>query len=87
RPGSDTAGGALPAVQRERCLYYHDGSCVECVARCPAAALSPDEPLDKQGCYAKLLDTVEVYRDIGYVDACGKCAVGPCALESAVPAG
>jgi epoxyqueuosine reductase len=81
-----TGKEVVPVARRERCLYFHDGSCLECIARCPAAALSLDEPLDKQGCYAKLLHTVEVYRDIGYVDACGKCAVGPCALESAVPA-
>jgi epoxyqueuosine reductase QueG len=69
---------------RERCLYYHDGSCLECVVRCPAGALSEDEPLDKQRCHAHLHAVARTYQDLGLVDVCGKCATGPCALASAV---
>ena len=76
---------AVPASQVERCLYFHDGSCLECVARCPAAALSPEQPLDKQACHAWLHHTVERYQEIGLTDVCGKCAIGPCSYGSAVP--
>jgi epoxyqueuosine reductase QueG len=76
---------AIPAPRRERCLYFHDGSCLECVARCPAAALSPDEPLDKEACHAWLHQTAERYQEVGLADVCGKCAIGPCSFEPAVP--
>ncbi|MEJ2210349.1 MAG: epoxyqueuosine reductase [Anaerolineae bacterium] len=75
---------AAPAPPRERCLYFYDGSCLECVYACPAGALDTDEPLDKQACYRRLLDVAAAYEDLGLADVCGKCATGPCALESAV---
>ncbi len=73
-----------PATPRERCLYFHDGSCLECVLRCPAGALDASEPLDKQACYRRLLGVARAHEDLGLVDVCGKCAIGPCAFESAV---
>jgi epoxyqueuosine reductase QueG len=73
-----------PAGVRERCLYYHDGSCLECVTRCPASALSEDEPLDKDRCHEHVHAIARTYEELGLVDVCGKCAVGPCALASAV---
>jgi epoxyqueuosine reductase len=69
--------------RRERCLYLAGGSCLECVWRCPVDALSEDG-LDKQRCYRHCLEVAEMYRDLGLADVCGKCALGPCALESAV---
>ena len=74
-----------PAEPRERCLYFHDGSCLECVSRCPVEALDVSEPLDKERCYRHLLDVSREYQDLGLADVCGKCAVGPCSFQSAVP--
>jgi epoxyqueuosine reductase QueG len=79
---ADLAGNPLPP--RERCLYFHEGSCLECVQRCPAGALDANLPLDKRGCYDHLLRVAQRYRDLGLVDVCGKCAIGPCSFESAV---
>lgn len=73
-----------PAAPKERCLYFHDGSCLECVMHCPVGALDTSEPLDKQRCYRRLLDVAREYENLGLVDVCGKCAIGPCSLESAV---
>jgi epoxyqueuosine reductase QueG len=88
RFGSLVLDADLPVSEvepRQRCLYYHDGSCLECVARCPASALDADVPLDKQACHQHLHSVAEVYQSLGLVDVCGKCAIGPCSFESAVP--
>jgi epoxyqueuosine reductase len=88
RFGSLVLDAGLPVselVPRQRCLYFHDGSCLECVARCPVSALDPDVPLDKQSCHRQLHSVAEVYQSLGLVDVCGKCAIGPCSFESAVP--
>ena len=74
-----------PVAPRERCLYFHDGSCLECVQRCPVGALDADQPLDKQRCYRRLLEVADQYQDLGLADVCGKCAIGPCSFASAVP--
>jgi epoxyqueuosine reductase len=68
---------------RERCLYLHDGSCRVCVERCPVGALT-EGGLDKQRCYARLLGVADRFGDLGLADVCGKCSVGPCALEPAL---
>lgn len=75
---------AANSGSQERCLYYADGSCLECVMRCPANALSEDEPLDKQRCWYRCQAVAEAFRDIGLAEVCGKCAVGPCSVASAV---
>ena len=74
---------ALTAA-KERCLFYHDGSCQECVSRCPVKALDTDDSIDKQRCYQHLLTVAKAFERLGVVDVCGKCALGPCALQSAV---
>jgi epoxyqueuosine reductase QueG len=77
-----------PTEPRERCLYFYDGSCLECVMRCPVAALEANGPesgsLDKQRCHSHLHTVAEAYGSLGLADVCGKCAVGPCSFESAV---
>jgi epoxyqueuosine reductase QueG len=75
---------STPLPPKERCLYFHDGSCLECVQRCPVSALDANEPLDKQRCWTHLLEMAPRHQDLGVVDACGKCALGPCSIESAV---
>ena len=57
--------------------------CLECVARCPASALGASEPLDKHRCHEHLHGVARAYEDLGLVDVCGKCAIGPCSLGSA----
>lgn len=60
------------------------------VSRCPVDALSSalsdhdKGRLDKRRCYQRLLAVSEAYKDLGLVDVCGKCAVGPCAFGPAV---
>jgi epoxyqueuosine reductase QueG len=87
RFGSLVVDANLPSSSsepRERCLYFHDGSCLECVLRCPVQALNQDEPLDKQLCYQRLCRIAREFEEMGVADVCGKCAIGPCSLESAV---
>ncbi len=77
RFGSLVIDAALPIAAtetKERCLYRYDGSCRECIERCPIQALDPDGSLDRKRCYQHLQA----------VSVCGKCALGPCALQSAV---
>jgi epoxyqueuosine reductase QueG len=75
---------ATPGVDSEYCLYYHDGSCVECVARCPVSALNEHVPVDRQRCNQRLERTRLQYAHLGRASACGKCAIGPCSFEPAV---
>ncbi len=69
---------------KERCLYYHDGSCLECVLRCPVGALDESGAIDKQRCWERCLKVARGFERLGRADVCGKCSYGPCALESAV---
>lgn len=68
------------------CLYYQDGSCGECLKRCPVSAISTEEKNDKVACdnyekyisdnYPKNIDKT------GYVVACGLCQGGvPCSRK------
>ena len=88
RFGSVVLDAELPvreAEARERCLAFYDRSCLECVARCPASALSANRPLDKRRCHEHLHGVGRAYEDLGLVDVCGKCAIGPCSFGPAVP--
>ena len=79
--GIVTADSVIPAPSRQRCRYFVNGSCLDCVAACPAVALDPAAGLDKAACYHQLLSRAGAFRDIGLADVCGKCAVmGPCAI-------
>lgn len=73
-----------PTAAKERCLFYHDGSCRVCIERCPVKALCANRSIDKQRCYKHLLTVARAFEHLGVVDVCGKCVVGPCALQSAV---
>ena len=73
-----------PTAAKQRCLFYHDGSCQECIERCPVKALDANRSIDKQRCYQRLLTVAKAFEHLGVVDVCGKCALGPCALQSAV---
>jgi epoxyqueuosine reductase len=87
RFGSLVLDAELPTAliePRERCLYFHDKSCLECVMRCPVAALDPSEPFDRQSCWQRCLQVADEFKSIGLAEVCGKCAIGPCSFESAV---
>lgn len=70
--------------EKERCLYFYDGSCQECVERCPIGALDVESGIDKKRCWRRCLGIAKQYEVLGVAEVCGKCVVGPCALESAV---
>jgi epoxyqueuosine reductase len=86
RIGSLVLDVSLPAAvspPRERCLYFQDGSCLECVQRCPVGALGTAGTMDKQRCYQHLRENARDFVALGLADVCGKCATGPCALQAA----
>lgn len=87
RLGSLVIDAGLPIhkpIPRERCLFFHDGSCTECLMNCPAGALDADGSIDKQACWRRCQDVARDFGDLGAPHICGKCSVGPCALESAL---
>jgi epoxyqueuosine reductase len=71
----------------ENCLFYREGTCGACIARCPADAISQDGH-DKKKCH--LYTYRDITRAVGKqygvdVSGCGLCQTGvPC--ESAIPA-
>jgi epoxyqueuosine reductase QueG len=75
---------ANPLESRERCLFFHDGSCLECVLRCPVDALDENGDIDKQRCWVQLSQNARQFLHIGRADVCGKCSIGPCSFGSAV---
>ena len=73
-----------PRSDVEFCRYKNDGSCVQCVERCPVSALTVDG-FDRRRCYEVCLENDRVYPDLPLTDVCGKCVVGiPCAHTSPV---
>ena len=86
RFGSLVTDAELPAgtAKKERCLFFYDGSCSECVARCPVGALQSKGEIDRQKCWDRCLAVGKLYEALGQAEACGKCAVGPCSFQSAV---
>jgi epoxyqueuosine reductase len=68
---------------RERCRYFAEGRCAVCVGRCPVGALTVSG-LDKTRCYERCLEVDRTFADLPLTDVCGKCATGPCALQSAM---
>jgi epoxyqueuosine reductase len=69
---------------RERCLFFHDRSCLECVMACPAGALDQGGEIDKQACWERCQQVGQLWSAAGRADVCGKCATGPCSIQSAV---
>ncbi|MCL4442347.1 MAG: epoxyqueuosine reductase [Firmicutes bacterium] len=76
-----TIGAGAPPIPVKGCLLKGGRKCGRCVENCPTGALSL-ESLDKHKCYAHLLEVAEEYSELGLCDVCGKCAVGPCALQN-----
>lgn len=83
RFGSVVTSAELPTSKgenKEYCLYKKTGTCTYCVDNCPTGALTL-EGINKQKCYAHLLQVAEGFKDLGLCDVCGKCVVGPCAIN------
>jgi epoxyqueuosine reductase len=68
------------------CLYHAKGTCLKCVARCPAGAIT-EKGHDKEACRRYLDDITSSYLEnrLGFdAHACGLCQTGvPC--ESRIP--
>ena len=82
RFGSIVISAEIPPTDRPEgkyCRYYTEKKCMFCVKNCPTGALQIDG-IDKFKCYKQLLEIDQQFSDLGLCDACGKCAVGPCAL-------
>jgi epoxyqueuosine reductase len=87
RFGSLVIDAELPIERtepRNRCLYKHNGSCLECVSRCPVNALDENRGLDKQLCWKRCLGVAKIFEHIGTAQVCCKCGVGVCALKAPV---
>ena len=93
RCGSVVANLVLPASPRttespySNCLFYVDGSCNACIARCPAGAIT-EKGHDKAKCRAYLHDIgysskMEEYDDNVSVAGCGLCQTKiPCEFKN-----
>jgi epoxyqueuosine reductase len=87
RLGSLVLDAALPIKagrSTERCLFYYDGSCLECVTACPVGALDQGGDIDRQACWDRCQHVGRLWSAVGRADVCGKCATGPCSVQSAV---
>ncbi len=56
------------------CFYEKDGTCLNCVKKCPVSALEANN-VDKFNCHDNVLmvNAKLVEATIGFADACGKC--------------
>jgi epoxyqueuosine reductase len=87
RFGSLVIDASLPSSlmqHKERCLYYHDRSCLECILHCPVGALDESGEIDKERCQTHLREARIGPESLAQANVCGKCVCSPCALESAV---
>jgi epoxyqueuosine reductase QueG len=68
-----------PRPAEEACLYRRNGTCKQCVTRCPSGALREDG-FDRHLCYKTCLRNAALHAALGGPGVCGKCTVGvPCA--------
>jgi epoxyqueuosine reductase len=89
RFGSVITGLSLSPTPRtaaslmENCIYDADGTCGDCIARCPAGAVTPEKK-DHIACMNFIAEKIlseypQKYGNI-YAGGCGKCQTGvPCA--------
>ncbi len=67
------------------CLYYQNGSCLECARKCPVQAIS-EKGHDKDRCYNRVAGSLKycIRHYHTFIIGCGLCSTGvPC--ESAIP--
>jgi epoxyqueuosine reductase QueG len=87
RLGSLVTSASIPPTPRsavEACLYHHDRSCLLCIKRCEAGALT-EMGLDRHACYAVCLQNAADHVAEGLADVCGKCVSAvPCSFQDPV---
>ena len=70
--------------ETEFCLFKSNGSCGECLNRCPNRAYTLSDGTvnyDRRKCFEQIQQNLAVYPD-GEADVCGKCICGlPCSLS------
>jgi epoxyqueuosine reductase QueG len=71
-----------PRSVRQYCAHFRGETCRDCVARCPVGALNGAGALDTSICWARCTAVADRVGGDERAKVCGKCAVGPCALES-----
>ncbi len=71
-----------PRSVRQYCAHFRGETCRDCVARCPVGALNGAGALDTKICWARCTAVADRIGGDERAEVCGKCAVGPCALES-----
>ncbi|MFX1310324.1 MAG: epoxyqueuosine reductase [Promethearchaeota archaeon] len=75
---------AIKSIDKEYCLYFHDGSCKKCVDKCVYNILNVDS-FDRHKCYKVCLANGRRFSHLGLSDVCGKCACGvPCSIKNPV---
>ncbi len=71
-------------VDKEACLYKHDGSCRACLSLCPVGALR-ETRFDRHACYVVCRENARRLNPEEKAEVCGKCvSVTPCALTDPV---
>lgn len=83
RYGTVFVAAQLPATtfkEQQNCLRLQGKGCHFCQDNCPTGALR-DGVFNRHKCYAHLLAVDAKFPQLGLVDVCGKCAVGPCAIK------
>ncbi|MDW7669517.1 MAG: epoxyqueuosine reductase [Bacillota bacterium] len=71
-------------IERENCLYKHNGTCGVCVGKCQFGALTFDG-YTRRKCYGICMENDEYHKNMGLTDICGKCLVGlPCSYINPV---
>jgi epoxyqueuosine reductase QueG len=75
-----------PRPTGEACLHKHNGSCLACIRKCVAGALTDTGAgFDRHACYAVCLENGRLHAALGLADVCGKCAsIVPCSFTNPV---
>jgi len=71
-----------PRSVRQYCAHFRGETCRDCVDRCPIGALNGEGAIDTSLCWNRCTAVADRIGGEKRVEVCGKCAVGPCALES-----
>ena len=71
-----------PRSIRQYCAHFRGETCRDCVARCPVGALNGAGALDTTICWSRCTAVADRIGGDERAEVCGKCAMGPCALES-----
>lgn len=70
------------SLEKENCLYKHNGGCKKCITSCVNEALTVTA-FKRHKCYTKCLENAQIYHEVGLADVCGKCLVNmPCSCTN-----